>query len=897
MSFAALAGGSSCGPVNPLAQLSKVYTNDRGVQQDHFGPQAGSSRTGFRQDGRTSNAMPDEAHQFFGQQVPATQQPFDMAPLNRALTPIAAGNNVSTGSVAAPAWAQAFTRQTMSTPSSNSAEQDMFRRAFGGQHTAPAPQPQWAGDFQSHAQQQQQQQHQQHQQQHKYQAHAPASSQASMYTTGQARLYGAGFGGGQFSTMPMIRADSPMQQAQQHHNQNALHQHQDHATVTKDADWETAFKAQEEPIIMQDDPMTTTRPHSPIFSESEARDDIAQLAGALLNAVRSSEEEKSKVDNERSANDKFANSTFLDLMRKLRDGEVAVEGDKIVEQIGPSQSSLDKGKGRAVSDDWSNQFTSTREEEGRVGAMPTASTMQSGPALAAFAEAQHAFATRQSQTAQRNREMEKSYQEMAGLWDDEDQVREQREAQQLRRARSMFQGDGGLTEDEMMNEERTKEQMRVDTTVPLASSHWEEDFGDPSMISGGHAMQTGSRRRTFQLSAQQQEWDALQQDWDNFEATATGIKPVASTSSTIGGYSFAHNNPYVDNMTRHHAMHAQHSLAATTFDSVLRKEAQVQQDPRDPQAWLALGIKQQENEREDMAIKALKQAIELDKNMGEAYLALAVSYTNENERALAYESIDRWIDTLAASRYAREVDNYRDLFGTLPSTTSRDKHDYLTGLLIRLAQSRAEVDGADVDAEVQIGLGVLFNTSEEYEKAGDCFESALSVRPDDPLLFNRLGATFANSGKTEVAIQYYLEALDIQPGYVRARFNLAVANMNLGRYEEAVQHLLTSLSIQETEARHEADYDDVPPTGVTSQTLWDSLNICLLQMQRSDLSSLTNERNLHGRVSIDEIQQEQDCIRHMFPVPVLPADVAVDMKADKAEWRSWDTDRVRWRFM
>lgn len=33
MSFAALAGGANCGPVNPLAQLSKVYATDRGVQQ------------------------------------------------------------------------------------------------------------------------------------------------------------------------------------------------------------------------------------------------------------------------------------------------------------------------------------------------------------------------------------------------------------------------------------------------------------------------------------------------------------------------------------------------------------------------------------------------------------------------------------------------------------------------------------------------------------------------------------------------------------------------------------------------------------------------------------------------------------------------------------------------
>ncbi|KAM0789453.1 hypothetical protein ACM66B_000275 [Microbotryomycetes sp. NB124-2] len=832
MSFAALAGGSSCGPVNPLAQLSKAYSSDRGVQQDHFGSQAGSSRTGFRQDAGGSGGMHDEAQQFFQQQQGPQLQPFDMTPLNRALTP-------TTSAQPPPAWAQAFARQGMTAtnvPQSSQAEQEMFKRAFAPQQAAAATAPQWAGDFQRMAHMpQQQRQHQQTQM-------ASSSQQSGMYATGQARLFGAGFGGGQFSTMSQPEAMYSM-----HANAAQVPQApmQDHVMVTKDQDWETVFRQQESTsadlMVVQEEPQVATRPKSPVLSPDDARDLLARTAGALLDTVRSSEGQKAKEDNERTAHDKFANSSFLDLMRKLRDGEVAVEGDKMVEQIGPTtRASADKGKGKAS--DWSTQFT--REEEGRVGGMPMASTLQSGPALAAFAEAQHAFATRQSQTAQRNREMEKSYQEMASLWDDEDAVRQQREQEQIRRARGMFQGDGGLTEDEVMQDERTREQMRVDTTVPLASSHWEEDFGDPTMISGGHAFGSAARQGPFQPSAQQQEWDALQQDWDNFEATAAGIKPVASTSSTIAGYSFAHNNPYVYS-TRQHSHHASSALN-TTLDSVLRKEADVQQDPKDPQAWLALGIKQQENEREDMAIKALKQAIELDPNMGEAYLALAVSYTNENERSLAYQAIDRWIDTLAASRYSREVDNYRDMFGQLPTANSRDKHDYLTGLLIQLAQSRAEVDGADVDAEVQIGLGVLFNTSEEYEKAGDCFESALSVRPDDPLLFNRLGATFANSGKTEVAIQYYLEALDIQPGYVRARFNLAVANMNLGRYEEAVQHLLTSLSIQETEAQHEADYDDMPPTGVTSQTLWDSLNICLLQMQRSDLAPLTNERNLRA---------------------------------------------------
>lgn len=47
------------------------------------------------------------------------------------------------------------------------------------------------------------------------------------------------------------------------------------------------------------------------------------------------------------------------------------------------------------------------------------------------------------------------------------------------------------------------------------------------------------------------EWDRLQRDWDNFEATATGIRPMSN-------YQFQANNPYLLGETsRHHMMHSQ----------------------------------------------------------------------------------------------------------------------------------------------------------------------------------------------------------------------------------------------------------------------------------------------------------------------------------------------------
>lgn len=152
-------------------------------------------------------------------------------------------------------------------------------------------------------------------------------------------------------------------------------------------------------------------------------------------------------------------------------------------------------------------------------------------------------------------------------------------------------------------------------------------------------------------------------------------------------------------------------------------------NPTNAQAWFDLGIKQQENEHDDQAIQALLQAIKLDPSMRESYLALAVSYCNDGELKEAHGVLDTWIDIVEGRPSpveAAAAENGLHQNGS-ERLTRNQRHEVLTNALMTMAR-RAPV--GEVDADVQIALGVLFNASEEYEKAQDCFRTALQVRPE-----------------------------------------------------------------------------------------------------------------------------------------------------------------------
>ncbi|KAG1865776.1 hypothetical protein DFJ58DRAFT_770165 [Suillus subalutaceus] len=678
MSLAMLVGGSECGPSNPLQSLSKRFDQDRGVQQDFIG---GTRAGSSREVFRTQQATSPEL-----QQHAELPQPFNLAGLNDVLPQVQTSiQSPQTQNPFPSGWASDFMVQQVQTPASVikhvEAQQDRMQ--------------------------------------------SPISAPISPGLQGSIP-WNAPHAGYRMSPMSGMMAAAPMPM-------------QISALQTDQVSWDREFQSQEMRLNAHVAPVSDS---AHVASKPAAKDDMAQLAARVIDAVQGEQ------------NPKFRQSQFMSLMRQFRDGEVIVEEDKIV----PSESSTAarvnvKGKGRAVD-------IPVREvqEPVRVHSVPASSI----------------------QGYQGSFELSEAY----------------------RHQRNNNYADDAYFQQE--NEEFSK--------------YWDAHYTGPVP----HTISAG----------EQGSWHELQRDWDAFEATSTGIKALTN-------YQFQENNPYLlgdSSRTRHHGMHV--SEVQRGQDSVLKLEAAVQRDVNNAAAWYELGVKQQENEREKKAVQALERSVELDPTHLGAWLALSVSYTNDNNRMGVYNAVKEW--AIRNPKYNHMVQN-----ATLTAATNVSPPDFeaLIECLISMARSTDEVGG--VDADVQVALAVLLNTTDEYNKAQDCFLTALAVRPNDWLLYNRVGATMANNGQAEEALQFYYRALDLNPAYIRARFNLGISCINLRRYEEAQSHILDALVLQDSDGvADDSGMND--KRGVTNSTLWDSLKTTCLHLQRSDLAALCDRRNLDG---------------------------------------------------
>ena len=104
--------------------------------------------------------------------------------------------------------------------------------------------------------------------------------------------------------------------------------------------WDKEFDAQESSLVSSSPqilPMEELAKKESLQQSAHDGDELARTAGLLLEGIQ------------HERNPKFQNSQFLGLMKQLRDGQIIVEGNQMIETDGRASSKVDvKGKGRAI---------------------------------------------------------------------------------------------------------------------------------------------------------------------------------------------------------------------------------------------------------------------------------------------------------------------------------------------------------------------------------------------------------------------------------------------------------------------------------------------------------------------------------------------------------------------
>ncbi|GEQ66476.1 hypothetical protein JCM33374_g139 [Metschnikowia sp. JCM 33374] len=345
------------------------------------------------------------------------------------------------------------------------------------------------------------------------------------------------------------------------------------------------------------------------------------------------------------------------------------------------------------------------------------------------------------------------------------------------------------------------------------------------------------------LNSDSMENDFITQQYEDFKKSQDRTFPAdmpqwekdfakyASTRANFGDYKFEEEgrNQFMDLPAEHDPYEIGLQLmenGAKLSEAALAFEAAIHRDSNRVEAWLKLGEVQTQNEKEIAGISALEKCLELHPENSEALMTLAISYINEGYDNAAFATLERWIST----KYPQVAENARLQNHDITDEDRFTLNKRVTDLFMNAAQ--LSPDQASMDADVQMGLGVLFYAQEDFDKTIDCFKAALSIRPDDPLLWNRLGASLANSNRSEDAVDAYFKALELKPTFVRARYNLGVSCINIGCYKEAAEHLLSGL------AMHEVEGQETTLNQNQSSSLMETLKRAFIASERRDLVEL-----------------------------------------------------------
>ncbi|EDW62839.1 peroxisomal targeting signal 1 receptor [Drosophila virilis] len=339
-------------------------------------------------------------------------------------------------------------------------------------------------------------------------------------------------------------------------------------------------------------------------------------------------------------------------------------------------------------------------------------------------------------------------------------------------------------------------------------------------------------------------WQRLQDEWQKLaeENEHPWLSEYNENLDAYKEYEFAEQNPMAE-LDNAFEKGKEYLMKGDIPSAVLCFEVAAKKEPERAEVWQLLGVSQAENEMDPQGIAALKRALELQPGNRQVLMALAVCFTNEGLQSNAVKMLSNWLE--AHPRYKHLLSAYPLLKSEGTSLAS----SLIGGNKLRDLQQvyleAVRMQPAQVDADLQEALGVLYNLSGEFDKAVDCYRSAVHVDPQNAKLWNRLGASLANGSRSVEAVEAYQQALQLQPGFIRVRYNVGVCCMNLKAYKEAAEHLITALTMQaHTNAARELPNAQAFGQNQMSESIWSTLKMVISLMGRSELQGYISDRNL-----------------------------------------------------
>lgn len=298
------------------------------------------------------------------------------------------------------------------------------------------------------------------------------------------------------------------------------------------------------------------------------------------------------------------------------------------------------------------------------------------------------------------------------------------------------------------------------------------------------------------------------------------------------------------------------SMAIALFEEALNRNVD---DPHPPlekglraKAWFLLGMTLADSDDDEMAIVALRNGLnEFDGDaIGErrrdhpyllqSLLALSVSYTNELDHLNAYANINEWFTVWKAGKGVSDVQ--ADVFGDAFQDATKAGAQRLLSEMNTAAQQNSR------DTDLYVVMGVLYNLQRECTHAATVLRQAVTLRPNDPSLWNKLGATLANGGEGDDALRAYRRAVDINPALVRAWVNVGTAYSNRQEYAKAARYYLKSLSLT---LEHDVNKkNELSGHQDRMGHVWGYLRTALISMSRADILHHVDARDVDALRSV-----------------------------------------------